>query len=235
LDSAFFERLQAVVNQTGAVKMYYTESENDLNKLAEIIAECDKVRLLNEQGHEEFYHEIRWNPTEAQQHRDGVEIDSVDISKSDIVGFKVASDWNAVKLIAEWQKGSAFKKLSLKAVRAASAMIVFTVSDFNHTSLIQAGRAIQKAWIQADIDGVSVHPMLSPAFFFTRLIHGKAAEIAPEVADKLNVLRKDFLSIFPFAGGENPETEVFVMKVSKSAPLGTKSLRKSKHHLFFQY
>ena len=235
LPHEFFEHLQSVINETGTLKMSYTDREDDLNKLAEIIAECDKVRLLNKQGHEEFYHEIRWDKEEAQRLRDGVEIDSVDISKSDVVGFRVASDWNAVKLLSEWKQGSAFKKLSLKAVKAASAIIVFSVSEFSHTKLIQAGRSIQKAWIQADIDGVSVHPMLSPAFFFTRLIHGKGEELAPDVAENLKALRNDFLKIFPLESNGESQTEVFLMKVSKAEPMGTKSLRKHKEEVFLQF
>lgn len=230
LSQTFYSGFSEVINGFENVSVLYTEDENDLNELAEVIAECDKVRLLNELGHEEFYHELRWNKQEAEQTKDGVEVAAVDITQSEIAGFKVAGDWKAVSLLAEWEKGDAFKKLSLKGVKSASAIIVFTIPEFTHAQLINAGMAVQKAWIFANQQGVSVHPMLSPAFFFNRLIHGNAEEIAPKVADNLHKLRERFLKIFPL---NNDQTEVFVMKVAIADEMGSKSLRKDKSELFY--
>jgi hypothetical protein len=235
LTADFYVQLQQVVDKFENVNIFYTEDENELNELSEIIAECDKVRLLNELGHEEFYHEIRWNRDEAEKTKDGVELASVDISQSEIAGFKVAGDWKAVKLLSEWDKGDAFKKLSLKAVKSASAIIVFAIPEFTHAQLINAGMAVQNAWIFANQQGVSVHPMLSPAFFFNRLIHGKGKEIAPRVADKLHLLRERFTKIFPLDTGNNGgQKEVFLMKVAIADDMGIKSLRKDKSELFYE-
>jgi len=235
LDADFYLQLQQVVGKFKNVNIFYTEDENELNELSEIIAECDKVRLLHELGHEEFYHEIRWNRDEAEKTKDGVELASVDISQSEIAGFKVAGDWKAVKLLSEWDKGDAFKKLSLKAVKCASAFIVFTIPEFTHAQLINAGMAVQNAWIFANQQGVSVHPMLSPAFFFNRLIHGRGEEIPPRVAEKLYLLRERFTKIFPLDTGINGEQkEVFLMKVAIADEMCIKSLRKDKSELFYE-
>ncbi|GAB2971359.1 Rv1355c family protein [Mucilaginibacter puniceus] len=228
IDSSFFEEFKQTISEFGQIKVYYTDDDNDLDELGEIIAECDKVRLLNELGHEEFYHEIRWNKEQAEQMRDGVEVAAVDITQSDIAGLNVAKDWKAVELLANWKKGGAFKKMSLKSVKSASAIIIFTIPEFTHPMLIEAGKAVQKAWIFACKEKISVHPMLSPAFFFNRLKHGKGADMSVDVVKDLENLRERFLKIFPL---EN-EKEVFVMKVSIADPIGTKSLRKSKDELF---
>jgi hypothetical protein len=233
LEPGFYSQLQQVAGKFKNVNIFYTDDEKQLDELSEIIAECDKVRLLNELGHEEFYHEIRWNREEAEKTRDGVELGSVDISQGEIAGFKVAGDWKAVKLLSEWDKGDAFKKLSTKAVKSASAIIIFTIPEFTHTQLINAGMAVQDAWIFSNQQGVSVHPMLSPAFFFNRLIHGKGEEISPQIAEKLYSLRARFLKIFPLdtAGGQK---EVFLMKVAIADDIGVKSLRKDKTELFYK-
>jgi nitroreductase len=233
LNADFYLQLQQLVGKFDNVNFYFTEDENELAELAEIIAECDKVRLLNKLGHEEFYHELRWNRDEAEKTKDGVEVASVDITQSEIAGFKVAGDWKAIELLAGWDKGDAFKKMSLKAVKSASAIIVFTIPEFTHAQLINAGRAVQNAWIFANQQGVSVHPMLSPAFFFNRLIHGHGEELGNNVADKLSLLRKRFLKIFPLISGNNgDQREVFLMKVAIGGDLGIKSLRKDKIDLF---
>lgn len=230
LSQDFYTSLKQMVDEVENVNIFYTEDEEELNELAEIIAECDKVRLLNELGHEEFYHELRWNRAEAEQTKDGVEVASVDITQSEIAGFKVAGDWKAVELLSRWDKGDAFKKLSLKAVKSASAMVAFTIPEFTHEKLINAGRIVQKTWIFANQQGVAVHPMLSPAFFFNRLIHGKGEEIPAHVADKLILLRERFLKIFPLA--HTDQKEVFIMKVAIADQIGQKSLRKDNTEIF---
>jgi hypothetical protein len=231
LSTAFYTRLNEIVKQSSGVNIYYTEDESDLNELAEIIAECDKVRLLHELGHEEFYHEIRWNKEEAEKARDGVELASVDITQSEAAGFKVASDWKAVELLSEWRKGDAFKKLSLKAVKSASSIVLFTMPQFDHKSLVNVGRVVEKVWIQANQEGVSVHPMLSPAFFFNSLIHGQGKDLPAHEATKLAILREKFIKIFPAVKNNH---EVFLMKLALADELGSKSLRKDKNDLFYR-
>ncbi len=228
----FYVKAGKTITEFPEVKLYHTEDEQALTELADIIAECDKVRLLNELGHEEFYHEIRWNRQEADEKRDGVEIEAVDISQSDIAGFKVAGDWRAVKLISEWKKGSAFKKLSTKAVKSAGSMALITIPELTHPGLIEAGKAVEKIWLLSNAEGVSIHPMLSPAFFFNRLLHGKGDQLPPDVADNLYALRERFLKIFPLGANE---AEVFLMKLAIADDYGPKSLRKHKSDIFLPY
>ena len=234
LPTNFLNQLMDITGRPIGLKLFIAESENDLAKLAEIIAECDKVRLLNELGHEEFYHELRWDRKHAEETRDGVELSSVDITQSEIAGFKVAGDWRAVSLIAEWEKGNAFKKLSLQAVKTASAMILFTVDGFAVHDLINAGRAIQRVWLFAAQIGVSIHPMLSPAFFFSRLEDGKGEGLSSGDVKKLAALRKDFKQVFPLDKDKDTYKEVFLMKVSLAGQLGLQSLRKNKGELFYK-
>jgi hypothetical protein len=235
INREFYKKIEHLVAQEKEIHLYYTENEEDLEILSEIIAECDKVRLLNELGHEEFYHEIRWSREEAERTRDGVELASVDITQSEIAGFKVAGDWKAVELLSKWDKGNAFKKLSTKAVKSASAMLTFAVDDFNHTQLINAGRVIQRVWILANQQGISIHPMLSPAFFFNRLIHGKGKDIPEKVAGNLGQLRSKFLDVFPLDQGNQHRKEVFLMKVAIADSMGLPSLRKDKTELFYKF
>jgi hypothetical protein len=231
LENSFYAELKAIC-ETGGIKILYVEDESKLDELAEIIAECDKVRLLNQLGHEEFYHEIRWSKEEAEKTKDGIELKAVDITQGEMAGFKVAEDWKAIKLLADWNQGNAFKKLSLKAVKCASAMILFTVPEFDHLQLINAGRAVQKAWIFANQQGISVHPMLSPTFFFNRLIHGKGQDITEPVANNLYDLRERFLKIFPL--DKEDLKEVFLMKVAVADDIGIRSLRKDKNEIFYK-
>jgi len=234
LDDSFYEGMREVVSLFENVKLYYTQDEHKLDELADIIAECDKIRLLNELGHEEFYHEIRWNKADATKTRNGVELDAVDITASEKAGFRVAQDWKAVKLLAQWDKGDAFKKMSLDGIKCASGIVILTIPKFDHQTLIQAGKAAERAWIFANQQNVAVHPLLSTAFFFSRLTHGRGQDLPPHVADKLSLLRQRFVKALAIEGSNDIMTqfEVFVMKVAIAPEAGSRSLRKDKSELF---
>jgi len=234
LDASFYTHLQEIANQAAHVNFFYTEDNAELEELSEIIAECDKVRLLNEQGHKEFYQEIRWTREEAENTKDGVELASVDITQGEIAGFKVAGDWKAVEILAEMDQGNAFKKMSTKSVKNASGIILFAIDDFTHEQLVNVGRVVQRSWIFANQQGIAVHPMLSPAFFFNRLIHGDGDEMTAPLAGKLHQLRKRFLKIFPLETNHLKYKEVFLMKVTKAGDVDIQSLRKDKAELFYQ-
>ena len=234
LPADFYSRMQNAIGQDTDVRMFYTDDDAELSELGRIIAACDKVRLLQEQGHEEFYSEIRWDKEQATQHNDGVELASVDLTQSEIAGFKVARDWNAVKLLSQWDKGDAFMKLSTKAVDSASSIVVFAVPAFNSKELITGGRAVERAWIYANANGVSVHPILSSAFFFSRLVHGNGIDMPAHVVEKLKTLREKFSSIFKRDFDKMPGySEIFLMKLAIAEDVTTRSLRKPKDEVFY--
>ncbi len=235
LPAAFYDTLQNVIQPLGNIHLAQLDDEENLTKLGGIIASCDRIRLLNEQGHEEFFNEVRWTKEHAEEHRDGIELASVELSKSDIAGFQVAQDWNAVELLAKWNKGDAFKRSSVKTIKSASAMLLFSIPEFDHSSLINAGRAIERVWIFANLHGISVHPMLSPVFFFNRMIHGKGIEMEESVIKELKGLREEFVNIFPLhIENQGAYSEVFLMKLSIADDIGTKSLRKPKKDIFYR-
>ena len=124
-----------------------------------------------------------------------------------------------------------FKKLSVKAVESASAIVLFSIPRFTHEDLIIAGRAIERAWIFANTQGVSVHPMASTAFFYSRLVHGGKDELADFAVRELEASRKRFREIFPL---KNDDNDVFLLKLAVADDLGIKSLRREKGELFHE-
>ncbi len=234
LEPNFFLQLQSIIEKESNVKLYILDKQQQLDELGKIIAGCDKIRVLHEQGHEEFYNEIKWNTEQAKKDNDGIDLTTVDIKQSEIAGLSIAKDWKAVSLLAKWDKGDAFMKLSINAINAASAILIFTIPEFNPKELILAGKAIEKAWIFANMKGISVHPFLSSVFFFSRLIQGKGNGFPPHIIKELTELRKSFIDIFePENNKGTTYSEVFIMKLSIADDIGTRSLRKPMNELFF--
>lgn len=230
LPAGFIDHWRNYFSSKVGCSFHYIDDEQQLNKLGEIIASSDKIRLLNEQGHEEFYHEVRWNEAHALATKDGIDISSVDLKPSDIVGFTMAKDWKAVSLLADWDKGNAFKTFSKKAMETASGMALIAINNFNSKSMVELGMALQDFWIDACQQDVSVHPMLSPVFFFNRLTHGKGAGLNTKEIQLLQKLRAEFLPLFSLSEHQFP---MFLMKLGRADGATIKSFRRDKNDIFY--
>lgn len=228
LPDSFYQDLNNLINST--VKIFHIDKEEEIINLGSIIAECDKIRLLNKLGHQEFYSELRWTKDEADNTRDGIDIATVDFNASELVGLQVGSDWNAIKLLREWEQGNAFKKISTKSIKSTSSFLLLTIPFLDHEKLIKAGREMERIWIFANSAyDISVQPMLSPIFFFNRLEHGSGIGFSNKEITTLNNLKEEFINIFKI---DSSNVGVFLMKLYKADNNKPRSLRRKKDDFF---
>ncbi len=228
LPTSFYEGLQAIVETIPGAAIQIIENE-PLDELGEVLSGCDRERLLYKLGHEEFFHEIRWTPEQAAQTGDGIDLNLVDLTNSEKAGFKVATDWEAIAWLEKWDKGRAFQKMSKKSIASASSMVLFTMPSYNKEQFVQGGRAVLRAWLYANKMGVSVHPMLSPVFFFNRLKYGADHEMTPRMKDELYRLRAKYEQIFDLS---DQRAEVFLMKLAIAEPPVGKTHRLPTEQIF---
>lgn len=236
LQQLFYSKLQEVAAISAPIQLFYIQEDAELGKLGNIIAECDRIRLLNQQGHKEFYQEVRWTHEEAATTRDGIDIASADLSQSEIAGFGIGKDWEAISLLSKWNMGSGLKRMSIKSLKAASGMVLVTIPHFNAEALLEAGQAIERMMLFCTAEKISVHPMLSPIFFLNKLKQGDLQGLTQDNIKLLKELSKEFRNIFGIDEGIHSSADlVFLMKLSKADPSEIKSLRKPKNELFINF
>jgi hypothetical protein len=233
LSPNLLEKLEEIAVKSGFVNIYYTESEEDFSILGEILSECDKIRLLNQQGHAEFYKEIRWNKEIAEKTGDGIEINAADLSQSELAGFTLGQDWNAISFLSDLNAANGLKRMSIKTMQSASGMLLVTIPSFSTESLINVGRIIERMWLWMTKEGVSMHPMLSPIFFLNKLYHDDTIGLSLENIERLKDLGLKFKSVFNLSNTSSINQElVFLMKLSKAENTLPKSYRKEKSEVF---
>lgn len=212
----------AVASVDGAEFLYKTAPE-DLDKLAAIMGASERLRLLHEEGHFEFYEkEVRWNDEHSRTTGDGIDIGTVDVSPAEVVGLKMVKDPRVVKLLAEWGGGKALEKMGRKAISAASAVGLITMPEFNALNYIKGGRAVERMWLTASVNGVSIQPMLAAPLHFARLIHGNGEGMPDFMKNEFIELRKQYLELFPKAENRG---EIFLFRLCVAREPEIKSYR----------
>jgi len=216
-------QLKDVACSVKGADMIIIDEEDKITQLAEVISKVERIRLMNKRGHKDFVSEIRWNDKENEEKRDGVDLNTVDLTGAEKAGFIVAKNWEVINALKKWKKGSGFEKLSKKTVTSSSALCLITMPAYSPSDYFTGGRAVERTWLAANKMGVSFQPQSPATFFFARLTHGKGVELDTEEQNELHVLRERFLSIMNL---KTNVSEIFLFRLCIANEPKVKSLRR---------
>lgn len=214
----FFDVVQSV---NGAELKLFKEP-NTIEQLKEVLAEVDKLFMTNKAGHTHFIHEIRWNKREVEETRDGIDINTLDLTPTERAGLIVSKNWNVTKHIKKWKLGNEFGKLSKKAVDSSSALGMITMPSFNSENFFDGGRAVQKLWLTATDRGIAFQPMSISTFLFAKVGDNNfddIEEIKEEMTLQYNTLKQ-------VSGMSNNQKDVFFFRLAVAEQPKIKALRR---------
>lgn len=192
--------LSKMAESIHGAKLEFVTDKAKIATIADIIGKVEKVRFLHPRGHYEFFQkELRWTATQAKETQDGIDINTLDLSLSDQTGLKMAAEPEVVSLLREWDGGSAFEKISKKAVETSGAIGYLYMPEHLKESFVKGGRAVQRVWIEANAQGLAFHPVVAPLYLFARLLKGNGEELDAKMQVELQHLYQRFQQLFPQA------------------------------------
>jgi tRNA A37 threonylcarbamoyladenosine dehydratase len=222
-------QLQEVASSIKGAKMTIIDTEDKLEQLSDIISKIERIRIMHERGHKDFVNEIRWNDDENYKKRDGVDINTVDLTAAEKAGFIVAKNWDVISYLKQWKKGNAFERLARKTVTSSSAICLITMPKYSPEDYFNGGRSVQRTWLAANKMNISFQPQSPATFLFARLVHGHGVELDLETQNELTLLRKKFISLMSI---EDNIGEIFLFRLCISNDPKVKSLRKDLDSVF---
>src|SRR5690606_21337330 len=109
-----------------------------------------------------------------------------------------------------------------RTVASASALCLITLPGFNLENFFEGGRAMERFWLKATALNLAVHPLISPLYLFSRILHGNGEGLDPKSIKELTALREEFALL---TGLDNHHAEVFLTKISYAEEPEIKALR----------
>ena len=215
--------LDAAQSVPGA-RLQLLTSAPALSEIGSILGAGDRVRFLSKQLHREMMSEIRWTREEVLRTRDGIDIETLELSPSDRAGVSLCRSWPAMQIVRRIGGGFALEKLSKKAVAASSAVGLLTMPSASARDFLLGGRALERTWLTATALGIAFQPMSSLPYLFARLVRGKGEGLSPQHIDELQELRTRYEAIFELT----PATaEILVFRLAYAEPASHRALRRS--------
>jgi len=217
------DHLTSVAQSIMGAKLQWFTDEISLSSLADIIGTCDRIRLLNKEGHHDFvHHEMRWTSEDAEKTQDGIDIKTLGLSNSQLAALGVIRNENVVQTINELDGGKALGMLSKRTVAAASALCLITLPHYNLKNFFEGGRSMERFWLAATNLNIAVHPLISPLYIFPRIDHGNGEGLSDQNISELKLVKENFKAITHM--GDN-QAGVFLAKIAFAEEPLIKSFR----------
>jgi hypothetical protein len=106
----------------------------------------------------------------------------------------------------------------------ASAIGLITVPAFTSENYVSGGRAMQRIWLTAAKNNISVYPLMAPITFFARLRHGGLAGVPDLICKEIEILNTRFENLFPESKGRE---NIFLFILNFAAEKAPNSRRHS--------
>ncbi len=196
--------------------------------IGEKSASCERIRTLHEQGHADFVREMRWTPAEAQDLGDGIDLETVDLTAAERAGLEVARD---PRMIAELRDlgegyGKKLEDLTKRTFRATSALALISAPIDDLENYISAGKDMQRFWLEATLEDISIHPVSAPLFLYYRSRKEKGSFTAQQ-----RTVLKEYYNLVVASFGITDRKPLFILKMSRAKP-PKKSFRRPLNSVF---
>jgi hypothetical protein len=167
--------------------------------------------------------EMRWTPEEVERTRDGVDLATLEATRPDLAGIRLARNWSSILFLREIGGGRALEKSSKNSIAAASAVGLLTMSGTNRESYVRGGRALQRVWLTATSLGLAMQPMGAILYLWARLEHGGGEGLDSDEVETLSRLRERFKGLFDVG----PDSaEIMLFRLAHADPPSARALRR---------
>jgi hypothetical protein len=203
-----------------------------VHRISELICQGDRIRLMNEAGHYDFFqNEIRWSTAEASQKKDGLDLELFELTSKDIAGIKLAKDPKAVRLLRDQKLGEGFQKFSQPLFNPHVIVGVLKVPDYSNSSLINAGQLLQRFWLKTEVLGIAMHPMTVLQMLFSRLVSDRQGFMNDNEKREVQLIKSEFDKL---ANMEDKQQSVVLFRLFISSKNFKSSFRKELKSIYEQ-
>ena len=196
-----------------------------IDRLAEILAESDRIRFLTPVLHREMISELRFPG--ADNVDEGIDIRTLELGPGEIASLELLRRPDVMSHLSEWRAGQALGGRALAGLATSSAIAAVTVPRADPISYVRGGAAVERFWLSAEQHGLAVHPV-SPVFLYAVDEEEALGLVGERNLDAMVSLTHQFADLFELEDGERV---ALLMRVLHAPPPAVLSARLPLEHL----
>jgi len=188
---------------------------------AEIVALNDRLVFENAYLHRFLFEHIRWTLAEAERTKDGLDIRTLELAPQDRMIFPLLKSFCLVSLIGMFGATKMIAANAKNLLLSASSAGIITIQDTSCESWINAGRLLERAWLEATRQHLSFHLMTGMTLMVQRVRDGVVDGLTGR---NISLIKRAELLLREVAGLESEVALLF--RVGKAEPPSATSFRR---------
>ncbi|ANE56291.1 nitroreductase family protein [Methylomonas sp. DH-1] len=211
------------VKEIPNVVSHFVTDPSIIDKLARAFMINDSLVFENKAIHSFLFRQIRWNREQSMNAGDGMTLDVLGLSWPEKLLFPILRFWRFVKL-ANYLGLS--RVVGLKCwynFRNVPVIGMLCVEKTDRVGFIQAGRAMQRVWLEATRQGLDFQPLVGLPLLFYR---GKTADLSAFPEKRQKQLFQAEAKLRELLNVGSSEELVIGFRIGKTLRVGGKTLRK---------
>ncbi|MGK0637901.1 Rv1355c family protein [Schleiferia thermophila] len=227
IDQKFFEESFHCLSDLQQISVLQTREH--ICEYSRLTGVADRIRLTVPWAHSDFMKETRWNDAHARSTGDGIDIETLELTRSDVAAFRILKDWNTLKWIADWGLGSGLEKLSRETTERSGAIMMVYSAQTDPENMVRLGETIEKIWILAAKYRIGFQPVSPITFLIYRNEHYPETFYKEWQRLLLHNARQSLFDLFQLP---DYYRFGFVFRLFKSDKVAKKSYRLPLHQVF---
>lgn len=213
------EQLTIAAKQRDCDLLTFT-CKKSIKAVLPVIQKAETIRFKSKILHQELFSTVHFDNAQADE---GMPISVLAIEKPAQPLFKQMKKWSVMNFV---NKIGGAAMLGFRSVRMpillSPALVLITMKGKDRLNVIKAGRAIQRVWLQASQQGLSVQPYAAPGIFSLGYIACES-EFKPQLDD----IAKQMHTIVNASEGAENNYGLMFLRIGYNKPVKYRSHRRS--------
>ncbi|HEY5958446.1 MAG TPA: hypothetical protein VIV60_17905 [Polyangiaceae bacterium] len=223
LEPSALSSIEAAAKSIPGTNVRLHTSRSVVDDLANIMGCAGSLQLFDEHFHRELVSELRWTAEEAERTRDGIDVETLELTTSDRFGLTLAKSWTFAQALRRVGGSKVIERLFAKPVRASAAFGLIWRDESDPKDYLLGGRAMERAWLRTSQLGLSIYPVSTLPYFFARLIRGNGIGMSKRMRNGVQRLRARYSEHFAVTDRSG---EIISFCIMRSGPVSKRALRK---------
>ncbi len=223
LDRSVCAALNDAVRSFG-VRLQLAATPEQLAEAGALMGACDRISYMNRAIHHEAMSGFRWTREEVEQHRDGLDIATMELTASERASLWLLSKWEIVEAMKRFGAGTALEDLAKECAALSSAIGLLTTSGTKPSDYFRGGRALQRMWLESTRLGLALQPWTGLPYLFARLERGCGEGLSEGETEELLQLRTRYRALFEI---NSHDAEILLFRIGYAGFPSAVSLRRS--------
>ena len=225
IEAEKLDRLAAAACQLGDVRVDWLSGREQLSAMARLVAAGDRIRFEHQPFHAELYRQLRFSRSAAERTQDGLDLRSLELPAGGGLVLRLLRSWPVLSGLNRLGFSRLLTLSSAKLVRRCGAVGAISAPEVEGAgrlaNYLTAGRALERLWLTAGGEGLSLHPLGSLPIFMRPSSQRNALPRHRALCEQIS---QEFAALVQ---GSRGRATTILFRIGYSEPPRVRSLRRA--------